>query len=150
MTLEKNRKKHILQMVITLILLDEIISKSNKSLGELTKDARTNYPVIGEYNFFLPGFENTTDLTPDAIKVMEKILDKVKTKYSDGKYSDFDTLTIEYPDWNFNLRPSANDPLIRLSADATSVKLLKEKQKELTSLLEQEGCKYVNDAGVKY
>lgn len=127
----------------------QIISETEKSLSELTKDGRINYPVNGEYNFVLPGFASVDDLSPEAMNVMNKILDKVREKYSDGKISDFDTLTVNYPDWNFNLRPSANDPLLRFTAEATNNKLLSEKQKEVFDLLESEGCKYLNDSGVE-
>ena len=118
-------------------------------MGELTREARINYPVSGEYNFVLPGFAWTDDLTPEAIAVMNNILDKVREKYFDGKISDFDTLTIYYPDWNFNLRPSANDPVLRFTAEATNNELFLEKQKEVFELLKAEGCQYLNDSGVE-
>ena len=126
----------------------EIISESGKTLSELTREGRINYPVSGEYNFVLPGFAETDDLTPEALKVMNKILDKVKEKYSDGEISDFDTLTINYPDWNFNLRPSANDPVLRFTAEATNNDLLSVKQNKIFELLKTEGCRYLNDSGV--
>ncbi len=126
----------------------QIISETGKSLSELTREGRKNFPVSGEYNFVLPGFIATDDLTSEVMKVMNKILDKVKQKYSDGEISDFDTLTINYPDWNFNLRPSANDPVLRFTGEAANNELLLEKQKEVFDLLESEGCKYLNDSGV--
>ena len=134
--------------LIAFLQILQIISESGKSLGELTREGRINYPVSGEYNFVLPGFAWTDDLTPEAIGVMNKILDKVREKYSNGKISDFDTLTIYYPDWNFNLRPSANDPLLRFTAEATSNELLLIKQEEIFKLLKTEGCQYLNDSGV--
>src|SRR4030042_3914797 len=134
--------------LIAFLQILQIISESGKTLGELTEDGRRNFPVSGEYNFILPGFSETDDLSPQAINVMDKILDKVREKYSDADISDFDTLTVRYPDWNFNLRPSANDPVLRFTAEATSNKLLSEKQKEVFDLLESEGCKYLNDSGV--
>lgn len=127
----------------------QIISETDKSLGELTKEARINYPVSGEYNFVLPGFAFTDDLTQEAINVMNKILDKVRKKYSDGKVSDFDTLTVNYPDWNFNLRPSANDPVLRFTGEAINNGLLLTKQKEIFELLKSEGCQHLNDSGVE-
>lgn len=127
----------------------EIISEKGESMRELTTQPRIDYPVSGEWNFTLPGFEATDDLTPEAMKVMNNILDKVREKYSDGHISDFDTLTVNYDDWNFNLRPSNNDPLLRYTGEANNAKLLIEKQKELISFLESQGCKYVCDSGVK-
>ncbi len=135
--------------LIAFCQLLQAISETGKSLRELTKDGRKNFPVSGEYNFTLPGFAVTDDLSPEAINVMNKILDKVREKYSDGEISDFDTLTINFSDWNFNLRPSANDPLLRFTAEATSNGLLLEKQKEVFELLKTEGCQYLNDSGVE-
>jgi phosphomannomutase len=135
--------------LIAFLQILQIISESGKSLGELTREGRLKYPVSGECNFVLPGFSETDDLTPEAIEVMNKILEKVKEKYSDGEISDFDTLTIHYPDWNFNLRPSANDPLLRFTAEATSSDLLLAKQKEVFELLKAEGCQFLNDTGVE-
>lgn len=127
----------------------QIISESGKSLSELIREGRINYPMSGEYNFVLPGFAITDDLTPETLAVMNKILDKVRKKYSDGEISNFDTLTIWYLDWNFNLRPSANDPLLRFTGEATSNELLSKKQKEVFELLKAEGCQYLNDSGVE-
>lgn len=135
--------------LIAFIQILQIISESGKSLGELTKEGRLNYPVSGEYNFVFPGFSWMDDLTPEVFNVMNKILDKVRKKYSDGKISDFDTLTINYADWNFNLRPSNNDPVLRFTAEATNNELLVKKQKEIFELLKSEGCQYLNDTGVK-
>ncbi len=134
--------------LIALCQIFQEISESGKSLGQLTREARIQYPVSGEYNFFLPGFSVIDDLTPEALGTMNKILDKVREKYSNGDISDFDTLTINYPNWNFNIRPSANDPLIRLSVEANDRGLLKTKLEELINLLKAEGCQYVNDTGV--
>lgn len=135
--------------LIAFVQILQIISESGKTLGELTREGRLKYPVSGEYNFVLPGFALTDDLTPQAFEVMNRILDKVREKYADAKISDFDTLTIEYADWNFNLRPSANDPLLRFTAEANSSKLLSEKQKEIFAILKAEGCQYLSDSGVK-
>lgn len=134
--------------LIAFLQVLQIVSESGKTLRELAKEPRTKYPVIGEYNFALPGFSITDDLTPEAIKVMKKVLIVVKEKYSDGEFSDFDTLSIKYPNWNFNIRPSANDPLIRFSAEAEDVNLLLEKKKEIYNLLISAGCAFINDTGV--
>jgi len=126
----------------------QIISEAGKSLREIAKPARLNFPVIGEYNFALPGFSATDDLTPAALIAMEEVLAVVRAKYADGEISDFDTLSVKYPDWNFNIRPSANDPIIRFSAESNNVELLLGKQKEIYDLLMSAGCTFVNDTGV--
>jgi phosphomannomutase len=58
---------------------------------------------------------------------MDEIIGKIKEKYKNGEISSFDTLTINFSDWSFNLRPSANDPLIRLNIEADTSKKVIEK-----------------------
>ncbi|MCZ6571244.1 MAG: phosphomannomutase/phosphoglucomutase, partial [Deltaproteobacteria bacterium] len=38
----------------------------------------------------------------------------------DGKADGLDGLTISFPDWWFNLRPSNTEPLLRLNVEASS------------------------------
>lgn len=134
--------------IIAFLQILQIISQAGKSLRQLAKEPRLKFPVIGEYNFALPGFAITDDLTPQAMSAMNEVLAQVREKYADGEISDFDTLSVKYPDWNFNIRPSNNDPLIRFSAEAIDVKLLLAKQKEIYDLLISKGCTFVNDTGV--
>lgn len=135
--------------MIAVLQIMEIISESGKSLGELTREPRKLYPTSGEYNFSLPGFGVADDLTEEAIAVMDDILKQVEKKYQKGNISHFDTLSIDFPDWRFNLRPSANDPLLRFTMEADSSQKVKEKTKEIIDLLISLGCILVNESGVK-
>ena len=65
----------------------------------------------------------------------QEVLEKVKEKYSDGKQSFLDGITVEYDDWWFNIRPSNTEPLLRLNIEANTQKTLDKKQKELTKLI---------------
>ncbi|KPJ55420.1 hypothetical protein AMJ47_00980 [Parcubacteria bacterium DG_72] len=134
--------------LIAVLQIMQIISESGKTLGELTREPRRLYPTSGEYNFSLPGFKETDDLTEEALAVMNDILKKVEEKYKKGKVSHFDTLSIDFPDWRFNLRPSANDPLLRFTMEANTSQKVKEKTKEIIDLLVSLGCKLVNESGV--
>lgn len=134
--------------LIALLQIMQIVSETGKSLRQLTIGPRKQYPVSGEYNFSLPGFEITNELTPKALKVMNQIIAKIKQKYDSADISDFDTLTIVFPDWSFNLRPSANDALIRLNLEAKTGQMVEQKIKELTKLLSSFGSKLINHSGV--
>ena len=60
------------------------------------------------------------------------MLARLKKKYKDGKADTLDGLSIEYPDWRFNLRASNTEPVIRLNVETRGDKqLLKEKVQEL-------------------
>ena len=134
--------------LVAILQIMEIISETGKSLGDLTREPRKLYPVSGEYNFSLPGFEATDELTPEALELMKELLKKLEEKYKKAKICHFDTLTINFLGWGFNLRPSANDPLLRFNMEASSSEKVKEKTKEISDLLISLGCKMVNESGV--
>ncbi|PIZ01082.1 hypothetical protein COY62_00330 [bacterium (Candidatus Howlettbacteria) CG_4_10_14_0_8_um_filter_40_9] len=63
------------------------------------------------------------------------ILDKVEARFSDGKSSKLDGLTVEFPDYWFNIRKSNTEPLIRLNMEANSREILESKKKEFTDFI---------------
>lgn len=60
-----------------------------------------------------------------------KMMEALGQKYSDSKQDKFDGLTVEYPNWWFNIRPSNTEPVVRLVVEADKEELLEEKIKEL-------------------
>jgi len=56
---------------------------------------------------------------------------KIEKDYQDAQISYSDGLSVEYPDWRFNLRPSRTENLWRLNLEARDKKILAQKQKEL-------------------
>jgi phosphomannomutase len=46
-----------------------------------------------------------------------------------------DGLSVDYPDWHFNVRPSNTEPLLRLNLEATSPALMEQKREEVLSLI---------------
>ena len=45
-------------------------------------------------------------------------------KYADGHQYTLDGISVEYPDWHFNVRPSNTEPLLRLNLEATTPELM--------------------------
>ena len=62
-----------------------------------------------------------------------KIIGKLEEKYKDGKADKIDGITVEYPDWWFNLRLSNTEPIVRLVIEAKTKELMEERVNELTS-----------------
>ena len=56
-------------------------------------------------------------------------------KYHDGKIEHIDGLSVEYPEWRFNLRRSNTEPLLRLNLEARSKDLQKQKTEELIQFI---------------
>jgi len=98
----------------------EILSKEKKPLSKLILPFK-KYFHSGEINF--------------KIKEKEALMEKLEKKYKRGKKSHLDGLKIEFKDWWFLVRPSQTEPLLRLIIEAKSKALLKEKKKEIISLI---------------
>ena len=45
------------------------------------------------------------------------VIDRVREHFGDGEADDLDGLTVSYPGWWFNLRPSNTEPLLRLNVE---------------------------------
>jgi phosphomannomutase len=108
--------------MIPFLLIMQLMSEENKSLGELVEEMIANYPCSGEIN--------STIANPAAkINEIEKI-------YSDGKVDKTDGLSIEFNTWRFNLRMSNTEPIIRLNVESKGdILLMEEKTKELLKII---------------
>jgi len=62
-------------------------------------------------------------------------IERLAERFADGEIDYLDGVTVQYPDWWFNVRPSNTEPYLRLVAEAQTPELLAEKQAELVSLL---------------
>ncbi len=107
---------------ISFLILLKIISESGKKVSDMTKEL-SPYFKSAEVNF--------------KVKDKEGIINKVKEKYSEGKQDFLDGITLQFEDWWFNLRPSQTEPLLRLTVEADTKKLLEQKKKELTSFIKK-------------
>lgn len=105
---------------IAFLILLQAISSSGKKVSEMVEELSL-YSKSPEFNF--------------KVEDKEKIIEKIKKKYSDGKQDYLDGVTVEYKDWWFNIRPSNTEPLLRLTIEANTEKLLQQKIKELSSLI---------------
>jgi phosphomannomutase len=65
------------------------------------------------------------------------IIAKLKKKYADGKQHELDGLTVSYPDWWFNVRPSNTDPLLRLNLETSTLEMMEMKKTELLALIRE-------------
>ena len=111
--------------MIPWILMAGILSAQVGGLAEHTAERRARYPTSGEIN--LPAASNTTEL-----------LDRLANTYAaQGAAIDhIDGLSIEFPDWRFNLRPSNTEPLLRLNLETRAAPhLLSQKTTELKTAI---------------
>ncbi len=110
--------------MIPLMIILNLLEEKHCTVSELYSKFRTQFFVSGELN---------TDVK-DNIKVM----DIVKKAYMHGgKVIEVDGISIEFPEWRFNLRPSNTEPLIRLNVESMNKELMEVKTKEILALIEK-------------
>jgi phosphomannomutase len=86
------------------LLMLELISQEGRSLSELMAEFRSRYFISGEIN----------SEVGDQQGKMREIADR----YSDGEITRLDGVSVDYPDWHFNVRPSNTEPLLRLNLES--------------------------------
>ena len=113
--------------------LDDGLFAALKVLQWLTKTGKTFSAFIAPYEegCYISGETNVE--TEEAAEIIADL----KEKYKDGKLNELDGVTIEYPDWWFNLRASNTEPLVRLNIEANNPKLLDEKKAELLKIIKR-------------
>lgn len=111
-------------MIPWLVALQVIAERG--PLSELVGERMRRFPVSGEIN---------RRLTQDA----KSILERVRRRYESQAVSvDFtDGLSMEFPEWRFNLRGSNTEPLVRLNVESRgSEALMREKTAEVLKLID--------------
>jgi phosphomannomutase len=109
---------------IPALLMLELMSKKGHSLHELLQPLARRYFISGEINTKLASM----DLVPTK-------LDQLAAKYGDARQYKLDGISVEYPDWHFNVRPSNTEPLLRLNLEATTPALMARKRDEVVAVI---------------
>jgi phosphomannomutase len=89
---------------IPALLVLELLSRTGRPMSELLAPYRSRY--------FLSGEINSEVADPDA--KMEEIAER----FSDARQDRLDGVSIDYPEWHFNVRPSNTEPLLRLCLES--------------------------------
>jgi phosphomannomutase len=105
---------------IALVIFLQLLSNHDKPISE----------IVSPYNKYFKSPETNFE-----VENKDEILENIKQKYSDGRQSFLDGISVEYPDWWFNVRGSNTEPLLRVSIEANTQEMLVEKQKELTEII---------------
>ncbi len=108
--------------MIPFLLIARLVSQSGKSLGQLVGAMIEAYPCSGEVN--------------SVVDDVAATLARVEAAYPDGVVNRLDGLTIDFPEWRFNLRGSNTEPVIRLNVETRGDRaLMEQKTQELLGLI---------------
>jgi phosphomannomutase len=107
---------------IPALLILELLSREGRSLAELMAEFRSRYFISGEIN----------SEVADQAATMEELA----TRYADGRITTLDGVSVDYPDWHFNVRPSNTEPLLRLNLESlVSRTHMEERRDEVLALI---------------
>jgi phosphomannomutase len=89
---------------IPALLVLELLSRTGQSMSELLAPYRSRYFISGEIN---------SEVSNAAGKMEE-----IAAHYADAEQKELDGISIDYPDWHFNVRSSNTEPLLRLCLES--------------------------------
>ena len=90
--------------LIPALLVLEMLSDLAVPMSELIDRYRSHFHISGEIN--------STVSDPGAVFAT------LRSRYADGAQRDLDGLSVDYPDWHFNVRSSNTEPLVRLNLES--------------------------------
>lgn len=106
--------------LIAALVAMQAISDSGKKLSELVNEYR-RYAMIPETNF--------------EVRDKASAINVLKDAFADGEQDELDGLTVNYPDYWFNMRASNTEPVMRLNAEATTQAQLNDVVSKITDLI---------------
>jgi phosphomannomutase len=82
-----------------------------------------------ESKYFLSGEINTKDVDREAV------IQRIRDTYADNIDNEISGVAVRFPDYHFVVRPSDNEPLVRLTLEADSQELMEQKRDEVLALI---------------
>lgn len=108
--------------LIAALVIMQAITDSGKKLSEIINEYR-RYEMTPEINF--------------EVANKTAAINKLKDEFSDGGQDELDGLTVNYPEYWFNIRISNTEPVIRLNAEAKTKAQLEELVEKITKLVSE-------------
>jgi phosphomannomutase len=106
--------------LITVIEVLNVLRATGRPLSGLLAPLR-RYARTGEINFH--------------VEDKEGMIRRLSEVFRDGSLDRTDGISVEYPDWWFNVRPSNTEPLLRLVAEARTPQALEKAKERLLAIL---------------
>jgi len=111
--------------MIPWLLVAELISRSGRSLADLVDARMEAYPCSGEINYRVPAVAPVIERVLAYYEAARPLVDRT------------DGISLEFPEWRFNLRGSNTEPLLRLNVETRGdVKAVERHVAEIAALIE--------------
>lgn len=108
--------------VLPALYLLEYVSSLSGKFSDVIKDLESQYFISGEIN------NRVADVDAKIKEIAAKYHNADRIEYLDG-------ISIYYPDWHCNIRPSNTEPLLRLNLEAKTKELMIEKRDEILRII---------------
>jgi phosphomannomutase len=107
--------------IIPSLVVMELLSRRKASLSELLRPLEEKYFISGEIN---------STVTDPAGRMRALVED-----YPDAEQYSLDGISVIYPSWHFNVRPSNTEPLLRLNLEALTRSEMESRRDEVLSII---------------
>ena len=111
---------------IPALLILELMSRKGQTLAQLLAPLREQYFISGEINTKV-----------SSMSVCDEKIAGLTQQYHDAKVYQLDGVSVEYPDWHFNVRPSNTEPLLRLNLEGKTPELMAERRDEVLAYIRE-------------
>jgi len=102
-------------------IIMEIINAEKKTLSQLIKEVKKYY--------------HTGEINSTVTREISEIYTNLEDTFPDMEIDRRDGLTLSAKDWWCNVRPSANDPVLRLNLEADTLELMEKKRDEVLRVI---------------
>lgn len=109
---------------IPALMILDLMSKKGLSLRDLLKPLRERYFISGEIN------TKVASMDVAAAKIAE-----LTRAYAHGNPYDLDGVSVEFPDWHFNVRQSNTEPLLRLNLEGLTPEIMEKRRDEVLAII---------------
>jgi phosphomannomutase len=109
--------------------IDSGLAPAALALAALVADSRPLSVVRADLD---PYAHDLADLRVDD---PEKKIDIVRKRHHAAILDELDGITVEYPDWWFNVRMSNTEPILRITIEAEKREVMARRLKELLALI---------------
>jgi phosphomannomutase len=104
------------------LLILELLGQEGRPLSALLDRYRSRYFISGEIN-------SEVDDAAGRLRAIEE-------RFADAEITHLDGVSVDYPDWHFNVRASNTEPLLRLCLESlVSVEDMEAKRDEILALI---------------
>ncbi len=104
--------------------------------GKLLEEFSRSGKTVAEYIQPLQKYYHSGEINSE-VEDKERVFEALEEKYSDGEINKLDGITVEYPNFWFNVRGSNTEEKVRLNLEARDKKTMEAKRDEVLEVIRQ-------------